>query len=58
MINKKLMIIFVLNYYFSTIVYHDDDTTVRFFFYDAEIDSKYSLSFEKSSENETDHATN
>ena len=57
MVDKGFVIIFVLNYCFSIIVYCDDNIIIRFFSYDAKINSKYSLNYEKSSENNIDFIT-
>lgn len=58
MTDKGLVVTLVLDCCFSATVYRDDDTTVRFLPYDAEIDSKYPLSLEKSPGDEADRATN
>lgn len=47
MVDKGLVVTLVLDCCFSATVYRDvDDPTIRFLPYDAEIDSKYPLSFE------------
>lgn len=47
MVDKGLVVTLVLDCCFSATVYrNDDDPTIRFLPYDAEIDSKYPLSFE------------
>lgn len=58
MVDKELVLNFILDCCFSVTVYCEDYTTIRFLPYDAEIDSKYPLSFGKSLGDKADRPAN
>ena len=58
MVDKELVVTLVLDCCFSATVYRDNDPTIRFLPFDAEIDSKYSLSLEKNPEDGADRSAN
>lgn len=57
-VDKELVVAFVLDCCFTATIYCDDDPTIRFLPYDAEIDSKYPPSFEKSPGDGADRPAN